>query len=45
MRKSLEELKNMDILDDEITITSSLQPQNEADIDALADAIAASYNK
>jgi len=45
MRQCLEELKHIDILDDEMTVTSSLQPQNEADIDALADAIAESYNK
>ena len=41
----LEQLKHMDILDDEMTVMSSLQPQNESEIDALADAIAASVLK
>ena len=32
----------MDILDEEMTVTSSLNADNESEIDALADAIAAS---
>ena len=34
----------MEILDDGVTMASSLQPQNLADMDALADALAASVN-
>ena len=45
IRKCLEDLKHFDILDDEMTVTSSLRPDNEAEIDALADAIAASVQK
>ena len=45
MREEIEQLKHMEILDDEMTVTSSLQPQNESEIDALADAIAASVLK
>ena len=45
MREELEKLKNMDILDDGVTMASSLQEQNLADMDALADAIAASVLK
>lgn len=37
MRESLEQ---MNILDEEMSVTSSLKPDNEAEIDALADAIA-----
>ena len=45
MRGCLEQLKHIDILDDEMTVTSSLKPDNESEIDALADAIAASLQK
>ena len=45
MREELEKLKNMDILDDGVTMASSLQEQNLPDMDALADAIAASVLK
>ena len=45
MREEIEQLKHMEILDDEMTVMSSLQPQNESEIDALADAIAASVLK
>lgn len=40
MRESLEQMKQMNILDEEMSVTSSLKPDNEAEIDALADAIA-----
>lgn len=40
MRESLEQMKQMEILDEEMSVTSSLKPDNEAEIDALADAIA-----
>ena len=43
--EELEKLKNMDILDDGVTMASSLQEQNLADMDALADAVAASVLK
>ena len=36
----LEQMKQMNILDEEMSVTSSLKPDNEAEIDALADAIA-----
>ena len=45
MREELEKLKHMDILDDGVTMASSLQGQNLPDVDALADAIAASVLK
>ena len=45
MRAELEKLKHMDILDDGVTMASSLQEQNLSDMDALADAIAASVLK
>ena len=45
MRKALEDLKNMTILDDGVTMASSLQRQNLADMDALADALAASVKE
>ena len=35
----------MEILDEEMTVTSSLKADNESEIDALADAIAASVQK
>ena len=45
MREELEKLKHMDILDDSLTMASSLQEQNLGEMDALADAIAASVNQ
>ena len=45
MRQTLEELKHIDILDESLTMTSSLLEQNLTDMDALADAIAASVLK
>ena len=42
MKEEIESLKNMTVLDEEMTVTSSLKPDNESEIDALADAIAAS---
>lgn len=45
MRQELEKLKHMDILDDGLTMASSLQEQNLPEMDSLADAIAASVNK
>ena len=33
----LEQMKQMNILDEEMSVTSSLKPDNEAEIDALAD--------
>ena len=45
MREELEKLKNIRILDDEMTVTSSLKVDNESEINALADSIAASLNE
>jgi len=45
MRETLEELKHIDILDESLTMTSSLLEQNLTDMDALADAVAASVLK
>ena len=45
MREELEKLKHMDILDDSLTMVSSFQEQNLGEMDALADAIAASVNQ
>ena len=45
MREELEKLKNMEILDESVTLASSIREQNLADMDALADAIAASVQK
>ena len=42
MKEEIESLKNMTILDEEMTVTSSLKADNESEIDALANAIAAS---
>lgn len=42
MREEIKNLKNMTILDEEITITSSLKAGSESEVNALADAIAAS---
>lgn len=45
MREMLEGMKNMNILDDGLTLASSLQSQNMSEMDSLADAIAASVNQ
>lgn len=45
MRECLEGLKRMDILDESITLSSSLQEQNLPDMDAIADGIAASLKQ
>ncbi len=45
MQECLEALKHINILDESVTMASSLQSQNMADMDALADAIAADINK
>ena len=45
MKAELEEMKHMDILDDEVNITSSYRENNESDMDALVDALVASFNK
>lgn len=42
MRAEIEALKHMTVLDEGMTITSSLQSQNLGEMDALADALAAS---
>ena len=45
MQKFLEdEMKNMTVLGDRLTLASSLQADKAADLDALADAIIASIN-
>lgn len=45
MRGILEPLKGMTFIGDKLTIRSSLTPSQEADLDALADAIADSFPK
>lgn len=45
MKAELEEMKHMEILDDEVSITSSYRENNESDMDALVDALVASFNK
>ena len=45
MKEEIESLKNMTVLDEEMTVTSSLKADNESEIDALADAIANSVLK
>lgn len=45
MREELEKLKNMTVLDEGVTLASSLREQNLGDMDALADAIAPSVRK
>ena len=37
-------MKNMTILDEGLTLSSSLHSQNASDLDAMADAVAASIN-
>lgn len=44
MREKLAELKNMTILDTQITIKSAMAPEQEGQLEALADALAASMN-
>ena len=44
MRECLEGMKNMTILDEGLTLSSALHGQNLPDLDAIADAIAASVN-
>lgn len=44
MRECLEGMKNMTILDEGLTLSSSLHSQNLPDLDSIADAIAASVN-
>jgi hypothetical protein len=45
MREFLEGMKRMKILDECVVMASSLGEQNMADLDALADAIAADLKK
>lgn len=45
MREKLAELKNVTILDTQITIKSALAPEQEGQLEALADAIVASMDK
>ena len=45
MKTELENLKHMDILGDEVSVTSSYRESNESDMDALVDALVASINK
>lgn len=44
MREKLAELKNMTILDTQITIKSAMAPEQEGQLEALADALAASMD-
>ena len=44
MREKLAELKNVTILDTQITIKSAMAPEQEGQLEALADALAASMN-
>ena len=43
MREKLAELKNVTILDTQITIKSAMAPEQEGQLEALADAIVASW--
>ena len=45
MKRCLEDLKHIELLDADVTIASALQEQNVSQMDALADAIAASVTK
>jgi hypothetical protein len=45
MRECLEALKHIDILDASVTITSSLREEHLSEMDALADALAASVEQ
>lgn len=44
MQELLSSMKAMDVLEEKLTVTSSLQERNVSELDALADAIAASVN-
>jgi len=44
MREKLAELKNVTILDTQITIKSAMAPEQEGQLEALADALAASMD-
>ena len=44
MREKLAELKNVTILDTQITIKSAMAPEQEGQLEALADAIVASMD-
>ena len=45
MAKCLEELKNIEILDDKMSIVSSMKEDNKVDMDALVDGVIESMNK
>ena len=45
MKVELENLKHMDIWDDEVSVTSLYRENNESDMDELVDALVASINK
>ncbi len=45
MTEALSELKNMTLLEPKVTLTSALAPDSDAQLDALADALAASVNQ
>ena len=45
MRACLEDMKHMEILDEGMTVVSSLQEQNISEMDSLADSLAASVGK
>lgn len=45
MKEGVEQLKHMNVLEPDVTVLSSLKESNESEIDALADAVAASVKK
>lgn len=45
MREFLDDMKNMTVLDEKITLASSMRDENASDLDALADSLIASVNK
>ena len=45
MSESLEEMKDMNILDEKVTLTSSMTDDTHRDMDSLVDAIVESMNK
>ena len=45
MRECLEEMKDMNILDEKVTLTSSMTDDTHQDMDSLVDAIVESMNK
>ena len=45
MKAELENLKHIDIWDDDVSVTSSYRENNESDMNALVDALVASSNK